>query len=147
MSQRHILSPADERMLAPRDQVSAAVQAVFDKSRDELGRRVRTLEDAVTAMLAGQLDEGLRASARRDAHKLVGSLGMFGLSRGSELARELEHALIDDPPLSEAARLAELVLALHGELECAPSGGREAGLAKPPQSAGRALRRGDSGPQ
>ena len=92
-------------------QVSAAVQAIFEKTRGELVRRVETLEEAVAAMLEGKLDESLRARAERDAHKLTGSLGMFGLPRGSELARELEQALavLDGPALSDAPRLAELV--------------------------------------
>ena len=90
-------------------QVPAAVQAVFEKTRGELDRRVKTLEETIAAMLDGELDESLRARGERDAHKLAGSLGMFGLPRGSELARELEQALAmpDGPALSDAPRLAE----------------------------------------
>ncbi len=108
-------------------QVPAAVQAIFARSQDELGRRVRTLEEAVPALLEGQLDESLRAKAERDAHKLAGSLGMFGLPRGSELAREIEEVLgVPDGPVPAAApRLAELVLALRGQLEDALVGSRD----------------------
>ncbi len=42
-------------------QLSTAVQAIFEKNRDELGRRVGTLEDAVAAILEGALDDDLRA--------------------------------------------------------------------------------------
>jgi diguanylate cyclase (GGDEF)-like protein len=105
-------------------QVPAAVQAVFEKTRGDLARRVETLEETVAAMREGKLDESLRARAERDAHKLAGSLGMFGFPRGSELARELEQALDvpDGPAPSEAPRLAELVLALRSELDDAPAG-------------------------
>jgi len=121
--------------------VPAAVQAVFEKSRGELGRRVGTLEEMIAAMVEGQLDERLRAGAERDAHKLAGSLGMFGLPRGSELARELEQALAvpEGPPMAEAPRLAELVLALRSQLDEAPAQTQDDVHADPLQSDGRAL--------
>jgi diguanylate cyclase (GGDEF)-like protein len=122
-------------------QVPAAVQAVFAKTRGELARRVETLEETVAAMLEGKLDESLRARAERDAHKLAGSLGMFGLPRGSELARELEQALavLDGPALSDAPRLAELVVALRSELDDAPAGSEENGHADSLVPDGRVL--------
>lgn len=122
-------------------QVPAAVQAVFDRSRDELGRRVGTLEDAVAAILEETLDEELRGEAERDAHKLAGSLGMFGLPRGSELARELEHAfgVPASPTLSQAPRLAELTLQLRGELDGAPTAAQDDENAGPPPSDSLAL--------
>jgi diguanylate cyclase (GGDEF)-like protein len=121
--------------------VSAAVQAVFQRSREELSRRVGTLEDMVAAMGEGRLDESLRASSERDAHKLAGSLGMFGLPLGSQLAREVEQALAgpDGPAMTEAPRLAGLVLTLRSQLDGAPSQTPEEEHADPPQSDGRAL--------
>jgi diguanylate cyclase (GGDEF)-like protein len=121
--------------------VPAAIQAIFETSKDELARRIETLDETVAALLDGKLDESLRAEAERDAHKLAGSLGMFGLPRGSELARELEQALAvpDGPELSEAPRLAELVLALRSQLDDAPAGSEDNGDAVPPVSDGRAL--------
>jgi diguanylate cyclase (GGDEF)-like protein len=98
--------------------VPAAVQAVLDEHRGALEQRIATIEEAVTAMVAPGLDEDLRAGAERDAHKLAGSLGMFGLPRGSELAAELERSLsvADGPAASELPRLAELVLELQSQL-------------------------------
>ena len=122
-------------------QVSAAVQAVFAKSNNELGRRVETLEETLAALLEGRLEESLRAKAERDAHKLAGSLGMFGLPRGSELAREIEEVLgvLDGPAPADAARLDELVLAMRTELDDAPIGPQDDGHAGPPRSDGHAL--------
>lgn len=122
-------------------QVEPAVQAIFERTRDELGRRVKTVEEAVAAMLAGGLDEDLRARAERDAHKLAGSLGMFGVPRGSQLARDLEQALgvLDGPAPSEAPRLAELVLALRSELDDGPDGRHGDDHGDPALSAGRGL--------
>jgi diguanylate cyclase (GGDEF)-like protein len=98
--------------------VPAAVQAVLDEHRGVLDQRVATVEEAVTAMVSTGLDEDLRARAERDAHKLAGSLGMFGLPGGSELAAELERSLgaAGGPAAAELPRLAELVLDLQNQL-------------------------------
>lgn len=95
-----------------------AVKAVLDEHRGTLDDRVATVEEAVTAMVSAGLDEDLRARAERDAHKLAGSLGMFGLPRGSEIAAELEQSLgvVGGPAAAELPRLAELVLDLQSQL-------------------------------
>lgn len=60
--------------------------------REPILARMAVLEAAIAALEAGKLDENLRLNAERQAHKLVGSLGMFGLPAGSDLARQLEQA-------------------------------------------------------
>ena len=117
--------------MATTEQVTPAIQAIWERSREEIVRRVETLEEAVGAMLDRRLDENLRARAERDAHKLAGSLGMFGLPRGSELARELEQALAAVPAPSEAPLLAELTLALVAEVESRPAASKEEGDVAP----------------
>lgn len=74
-------------------QLSEDLRAIFDNHVDDFRRQVATLEEAVAAIVAGTLDEDLRAAAERDAHKLAGSLGSFGMERGSELALQLEQSL------------------------------------------------------
>ncbi|MGI8730799.1 MAG: HD domain-containing phosphohydrolase [Solirubrobacteraceae bacterium] len=95
------------------------LQAILKTNEADFQRRVTTLEQAVAAIAAGSLHEQLRASAQRDAHKLAGSLGTFGLPRGSDLARELEQrfALPDGPAQSDGEHLANVVGALRGELD------------------------------
>lgn len=66
------------------------LQAIFESNKDDFHLRVATLEQAVSALLAGDLEEALGARAHRDAHILSGSLGTFGLPLGSHLARTLE---------------------------------------------------------
>jgi len=107
--------------------LSPAIEAIWHKSRGEIARRIATLEQAVDAMLAGDLVGELRARAVSDAHKLAGSLAMFGFATGSELAREVEQALAAAcrPALAEAPRLAELVCKLRAEFD-ARSAGRPA---------------------
>lgn len=102
--------------------VPGAVRAIFERSRGELSLRVQTLEAMVVALFAGALDESLRAAAERDAHKLAGTLGMFGIPRGSEIARELEQAaaVAGGPARAATPRLAELVLELRRQLDAGP---------------------------
>ena len=74
-------------------ELSPAIEAIWERSRPEIAGQIATLEEAAAALLAGDLAEELRGRAERDAHKLAGSLGMFGVPTGSELAREVEQAL------------------------------------------------------
>lgn len=126
--------------------MSAAIAAVWERSREELERRIATLERAVAALLADDLGDALRTSAHSDAHKLAGSLGMFGLAAGSQLAHEVEQKLAgtDALPLSEGPRLAQLVGSLreqfdvHSDGRRAIDGGQHPGHALDPRAAAHA---------
>ena len=48
------------------------------------------LEAANQALAAGKLSDHIRAEAHAAAHKLAGTLGTFGLTKGTILAREAE---------------------------------------------------------
>jgi CheY-like chemotaxis protein/HPt (histidine-containing phosphotransfer) domain-containing protein len=104
--------------------LSSAIEAIWETSREEIGRRIATLEHAVAAMLGGDLGVDLRDRAHSDAHKLAGSLGMFGFATGSALAQELEQALATDgaPELEDVPHLAELVGVLRGEFDARMAG-------------------------
>ncbi len=119
--------------------LQAAIAEVWQRVKGSVEARVSTLEDAVGALLLGDLTPEQRRSAEREAHKLAGSLGTFGLSRGSELARELEYALGADAELSQAQapRLAELVLALRHELDRDAAAAADPGAPEPAVAAGR----------
>lgn len=110
-------------------ELPAGLQAILDKHKDEHRRRVDRLEAAVTEILAGNLDDALRAAAERDAHNLAGSLGTFGLPRGSELARELEQRLGPSQRglMSQDRRLAQCVTALREQLDSQPPAASPAG--------------------
>ena len=107
--------------------LSVAIEAIWEKSREEIARRIETLEETISAVLDGELDEDLRARAERDAHKLAGSLGMFGFPTGSALAREVEQTLAtpEGPSLADVPRLAELVLALRDEFDARACAGTD----------------------
>ena len=78
--------------------------------------RIDLIERAVTALIAGELDEVLRADARRAAHTLAGSVGTFGFVRASRVAVELELALTDPAP-AQAPTLQALIVTVRNELE------------------------------
>lgn len=118
--------------------LSIAIEAIWEKSRKDIAQRLATLEEAVVALRAGNLSDALRARAERDAHKLAGSLGMFGFPTGSELAREVEVALGagGGPALGDVPRIAELVLALRDEYDTRTAGllsADDAGVAAAPE--------------
>lgn len=95
--------------------LSPAIEAIWLKSRDEIARRIATLEEAIVALRAGALADELRARAVSDAQKLAGSSGLLGLASCSDLARKIERAFESarGPDLAEAPRLAELVRRLR----------------------------------
>ena len=71
--------------------VSQALDFMWNKFREDIGERARVLDDAARAAAAGKLKREERAAAQAAAHKLAGTLGTFGLERGTKLARELEN--------------------------------------------------------
>lgn len=100
--------------------VSAGLGEIFRAHKHDFDQRVATVEGAVDAVAGGTLDHALRASAEREAHKLAGSLGTFGLQRGTELARELETMFASGrPPVDaiEGPHLSRCITALRDELE------------------------------
>jgi len=72
---------------------SSAVAEAWDRFKQPILDRLSTLEQVVVAIKAGTMSEELREKAQKEAHKLVGSLGMFGLERSSNLARVFENWL------------------------------------------------------
>lgn len=80
-----------------------------------LRERLAALDAAAIAALAGQCSGDIRTQAIAEAHKLSGSLGMFGYMDGTDLAREIE-ALLDAPTPPPPARLTQLTQALRTTL-------------------------------
>jgi HPt (histidine-containing phosphotransfer) domain-containing protein len=76
--------------------------------------RVAVLEAAVAAAAGGGLDTTTRREAEGEAHKLAGSLGMFGYHTGTDIARDIETMLEGDGPVGP--ELAALVARLVDEL-------------------------------
>ncbi|MGE5658126.1 MAG: response regulator [Actinomycetota bacterium] len=96
-----------------RSEVSDAIAKVWERFKDKIHDRVTAIEEATTALSAGKLDPELKSQAEREAHKLVGSLGTFGLSLGSQLAREIERFFHQQPEPTVAPHLWELIARLR----------------------------------
>ncbi|MEB3267070.1 MAG: response regulator [Leptolyngbya sp.] len=89
-----------EPPLPPETAARAAALAALGKFRGILVERLTHLEDAAIALQTGSpLPETLRQMAQQSAHKLAGSLGMFGLMTESDQCKALEAQLA--APLGE----------------------------------------------
>ncbi|MEC4985980.1 MAG: response regulator [Oscillatoria sp. PMC 1068.18] len=88
------LKPIPEREISKQEQTLIAVAEAWTKFKQPTLIRVETIEKAIAKLASGSFSEQMRQKAEQEAHKLAGSLGMFGLSEGSHLAREIENWLI-----------------------------------------------------
>lgn len=66
-------------------------------------RRLDAINRAHCALVDGRLTDSLRAEAANEAHKLAGSLGVFGLQEGSKSALEIERILATTENLNQNA--------------------------------------------
>jgi len=98
----------------------AALLALWDDFTAESLQRLQLIEDTVEALLRGLLQPPQRATAEQAAHRLSGSLGSFGVSEGSRLAREAEDLLREPVDASNVPRLAGLTIELRRVIEAAP---------------------------
>jgi len=76
--------------------MSDALNKLWARFLPEIENRLALMEAAVKASAAGELSEEQRAAGHAAAHKMAGTLGTFGLHRGTDLARMIEHALEGD---------------------------------------------------
>jgi DNA-binding response OmpR family regulator len=115
---RHALSPQVQEY-SIQQQTRAALAEVWDKLKYQSCDRVSVLEQATLSLLDNQLTDELRCKARQAAHKLAGALGIFGLAKGSRLAKHIEDIWQADVILdrSEALHLYEMVMALKREIQ------------------------------
>ena len=81
---RSIPSPNTESIIAD------GMDRLWRQSQGMITDRLICIHQALAAAQRNQLDHAIASNAEAAAHKLVGSLGMFGGDRGSVLAREVE---------------------------------------------------------
>jgi len=109
-------------LAGPDTDLAAALLALWERRSGAFIRRADVIESALRELRSGSLAEPLREEAEREAHKLAGALGTFGLPAGSELARELEEGLAPGRLSHELVpRLAETLLALQREIARGPA--------------------------
>ena len=72
------------------EQALAITTRVWQQSGSKLTAQIGAIEQAVTALSLDRLTPEIQAQAAQAAHKLAGSLGIFGMHGGSQLAKQLE---------------------------------------------------------
>lgn len=99
------------------DDDATALAEIWAEHRATTFDRVTVLDRAAAALQEGDLDDGLRLQARREAHTLVGSAAMFGFDDAAAIARTLEDHYGGRPTLVDAGELVRLAIHLRAALE------------------------------
>ena len=92
------------------DAARKMLAALWAKYRERVEQRLNVLEDVLASAQPGHLGGDQRASAIREAHKLAGCLGMFGLHDGTDQARIIETELQQPNPDLARVRAATATL-------------------------------------
>jgi HPt (histidine-containing phosphotransfer) domain-containing protein len=88
------------------EKTAAMLASLWLRNRPLIEERLAMLDRAASAAADGKLVEELREQAADTAHKLAGSLGMYGYDHGTRIARQLE--LLLDYPMPDAAQIRAL---------------------------------------
>jgi len=110
--------------------LTLAVAGLWPRFKGAILGRVEVVEQALSALLEGDLRDELRRKAEQEAHKLAGSVGSFGFQEASRLALEIERSFRPGSTLvvEQALSLLETVKALRRELESRPAGSAQSTL-------------------
>ena|SRR5579859_1523333 len=73
--------------------MAEAMNRLWTKYLQQIQERVATLQTACEHLASNELTKIEQQQAAAEAHKLAGILGTFGLTSGTELAREAEALL------------------------------------------------------
>ena len=101
-------------MMDAGEKTTALLAALWVRVRPLVEERLETLDRAAAAAAVGALPDALRMEAASSAHKLAGSLGMYGYDEGTRIARELE--LLLSGTGQDAAQLSRLIAELRGAI-------------------------------
>lgn len=96
------------------EKTTALLASLWNRNRPVIEERINVLERAASSASANALDVDQREEAADVAHKLAGSLGMYGYELGTRIARQLE--LLLDYATPDAAQLQVLIVQLRQAL-------------------------------
>lgn len=122
---KKIVNDNEKTLAIPKSDVEQKLQSitanVWTKSKKKLNNLLIPIEEATKFLLQDRFDDELNSTAYLNAHKLKGSLGMFGFKHGSYLAGEIENLLQSGASLVQNQKLylSELVITLRQELQLA----------------------------
>ncbi|PSB06884.1 hypothetical protein C7B62_21555 [Pleurocapsa sp. CCALA 161] len=100
-----------------RQKTTTALAEVWQRYEGAYHERLAILERANQAWQAGKLTGQLLQQAQWAAHKLAGSLGVFGFSQGSHLALEMEQLLKIELDTNRSKQFSQLLIALKKALK------------------------------
>lgn len=104
-----------------------AVTKAWEQFKPTMTERLAVLVVAKEALKINQLTAELQQQARIAAHKLAGSLGSFGFSQGSNLAKRLEELLLQELAGNQTKieQFNQLITELTSEIEHEPFAEKE----------------------
>jgi len=79
-------------------QIESLLAQLWQKNLPTIRERLDLMDQFGSAAVAGSLEEHTRIEALNIAHKLAGSLGMFGYQQGTEVASKMERILRSPTP-------------------------------------------------
>lgn len=97
------------------DKINTLLSNLWERNLPTLRERLDILDRTASTASSGELSEALGAEALDIAHRLAGSLGMFGYHQGTEIARQIEE-ILKAPTAATLARLPSLTRDLHQSL-------------------------------
>src|SRR5271163_2924623 len=80
------------------DQIDTVLAPLWQKNLPPLRQRLDLIDQFASAASTGNLPEDTRVEALGIAHKLAGSLGMYGYQQGTEVASKMERILKSPTP-------------------------------------------------
>ena len=80
------------------DQIDDILAQLWRKNLPTIRERLDLMDRFGAAAALGTLDEPMRIEALAIAHKLAGSLGMYGYPQGTEVASKMERILKSPTP-------------------------------------------------
>jgi CheY-like chemotaxis protein len=75
------------------DPLEFGLQHLWEGAQPEIERRLRVIESCVVAWRGGSVTNDIWMAAQREAHRLAGSLGVFGFDQATDLVRRLINLL------------------------------------------------------
>lgn len=95
---------------------AALLANLWERNLPMLKDRLGLLDRATACAVSQTLGRDLREEAAATAHKLAGSLGMFGHTEGTRVAREIEQMLGAPGDIIDSQLLTRLSLKLRHSL-------------------------------
>jgi DNA-binding response OmpR family regulator len=101
------------------EKLATSMAKIWETSKVQFLGQLKTIQNVSNEFSSGAMTADRRTEAEREAHKLAGTLGMFGLMEGSQVARQLENMWRSAQPQPTA--IADLVRRLGQAMQVEPA--------------------------